>query len=74
MTLLALATYIPALTGHLAFAFDQPWFWKHILAQSFMGTIATILSAYTLLTLHEVSLFAQSSNLLVKAITDPNAD
>ena len=62
-TLLVLATYMPALLGHLMFASDHQWFWKHILVQFAMGTASTFLPAYTLATLHEVSITAQLSKI-----------
>ena len=52
---------MPALLGHLLFASDQPWFWKHMLIQCVMGTASTFLPAYTLATLHEVSIVGQAS-------------
>lgn len=58
---LALATYMPALLGNLIFASEQPWFWKHMIAQYVMGTASTFLSAYTLATLHEVSTIARAA-------------
>ena len=66
--LLVLATYIPALLGHLMFASDHQWFWKHILVQFAMGTASTFLPAYTLATLHEVSITAQSSLITLEKI------
>ena len=59
-TSLVLATYMPALLGHLIFALDQSWFWKHMIIQCVMGTASTFLPAYTLATLHEVSIDTQA--------------
>jgi hypothetical protein len=52
---------MPALLGHLFFASDQPWFWKHMLIQYVMGTASAFLPAYTLATLHEVSIIVRAS-------------
>jgi hypothetical protein len=50
-----------SVVGHLTFASDQLWFWRHMITQYDMGTVSTSLSAYTLATLHEVSIIAQAS-------------
>lgn len=57
-----MATYLPASLGHLTFALDQPWFWKHIPIQFAWGTASMFLSAYTLATLHEVRISVSSSD------------
>jgi hypothetical protein len=48
---------MPALLGHITFAADNPWFWKHLGSQFAMGMASPFLSAYALVTLHHVSEF-----------------